>query len=147
MSDKEFKVCCTCKDSKSIDNFSKKSSSPDGLQNVCRSCASLHSRKHYINNIDRVKRRTKDRRKRIRPILQSIILSYLERGCIDCGEKDIVVLDFDHISNKKFNVSTMVHDCVDLNKIEEEISKCEIRCANCHRRKTAKTFSWWRIKI
>ena len=48
------------------------------------------------------------------------------------------------------NINSMTEKNVEeqlLDKVEEEISKCEVRCANCHRKKTAKTFSWWRIKI
>jgi hypothetical protein len=32
------------------------------------------------------------------------------------------------------------HPCVDCG----EIDKCDVRCANCHRRRTAADFGWWR---
>lgn len=57
--------------------------------------------------------------------------------CVDCGEDDPIVLDFDHVGTDKIqNVSDMVTECFSLAAIKKEISKCEIRCANCHRRKT-----------
>jgi len=56
--------------------------------------------------------------------------------CVDCGEPDIIVLDFDHVRGvKKKSVSTLARNCASLRTLQEEIDKCDIRCANCHRRK------------
>lgn len=147
MSEIKFKACVTCKSEQlaTTDFFNKKTSSSDGLQNVCKTCNALHGKKHYEANKDKIKKRTRDREQRLRPILQQFVLSFLIKGCVDCGEKDIIVLDFDHLGDKKNSISRMMHDCVSLDLMEEEISKCEVRCANCHRRKTAKDFNWWRL--
>jgi len=66
------------------------------------------------------------------------VLKYLEtHPCIDCGESDPIVLDFDHVRGVKIaNVSRGVRDRWDIEKLKEEIFKCEVRCANCHRRIT-----------
>lgn len=61
-----------------------------------------------------------------------------------CGETDPVVLDFDHLRDKKENISWLVCHGAKLEIITEEIAKCEVRCANCHRRKTAKQFDWYK---
>jgi L-lysine 2,3-aminomutase len=58
------------------------------------------------------------------------------RGCYDCGEKNPIVLDFDHLKDKKYNVSRMVHDGFSWKAILKEIEKCEVVCANCHRVRT-----------
>jgi hypothetical protein len=29
-------------------------------------------------------------------------------------------------------------------RILEELQKCDVRCANCHRRKTARDFKWFK---
>lgn len=63
----------------------------------------------------------------------------LRAGCIDCGYKEHAeALHFDHrdrtIKNK--NVSQII-GCK-LNKIFEEIRKCDVRCANCHAVKTVR---------
>lgn len=57
-------------------------------------------------------------------------------GCVDCGEKNHIVLDFDHLRDKKYNVSRMIHDGFSWKAIMREVSKCEVVCANCHRIRT-----------
>lgn len=54
-------------------------------------------------------------------------------GCVDCGIKNHIVLDFDHLRDKKYNVSQMVRDGFPWKQIKKEIEKCEVVCANCHR--------------
>jgi hypothetical protein len=63
--------------------------------------------------------------------------SYLrEHPCIDCGEKDILVLDFDHVRDIKLkSISAMLRQGATLDQIKLEIAKCDVRCANCHRRR------------
>ena len=58
-------------------------------------------------------------------------------GCVDCGERDVVVLDFDHVRGKAANVGDLVRNEVSIARIDAEIARCEVRCANCHRRRTA----------
>ena len=56
-----------------------------------------------------------------------------------CGESDPIVLDFDHVRGKKIlNISRMVAQGHRWEQIEQEIEKCEVRCANDHRRATEK---------
>lgn len=57
-------------------------------------------------------------------------------GCADCGIRNHIVLDFDHIRDKKYNVSRMIHDGFSWAAIKKEIAKCEVVCANCHRLRT-----------
>ncbi len=71
--------------------------------------------------------------------IRAILLEYLSgKSCTDCGENDPIVLDFDHKNpDDKFkSVSKMLSGHYSWKSILKEIEKCEIRCANCHRRKT-----------
>ena len=77
------------------------------------------------------------RSERIEAIKKKMMQFYKLNPCVDCGETDPRVLDFDHINNKKYNVSTLISKEYSWESILEEASKCEIRCANCHRKKTA----------
>jgi hypothetical protein len=54
--------------------------------------------------------------------------------CVDCGEIDPIVLEFDHVSGKEHNISSML--TYSLDRIKQEIERCEVRCANCHCRVT-----------
>ena len=57
-------------------------------------------------------------------------------GCVDCGINNHILLDFDHIRDKKYNISRMIHDGFSWAAIKKEIAKCEVVCANCHRIRT-----------
>ncbi len=60
---------------------------------------------------------------------------------------DPIVMEFDHVVPGKItDVSTMVRDGSPIVKIQREIAKCVVRCANCHRRKTAREF-WGRTGV
>jgi hypothetical protein len=61
--------------------------------------------------------------------------TYLEEHpCVDCGNPDIRVLDFDHVRGVKLgHVKAMAQNRAPLDVLAQEIAKCEIRCSNCHR--------------
>ena len=149
MTDQEFKVCVLCRQSfpATLDFFYKKSSSNDALQNVCIVCAAKNSARHYEKNKAKIKKRTRDRVRKNKPLAQQIALQRLKAGCVDCGEKDVVVLEFDHLKDKTHNISNMIHDGYSLDRLVEELDKCEVRCANCHKRKTAKDRGWWKALL
>jgi hypothetical protein len=60
----------------------------------------------------------------------------LAHPCVDCGETDLLVLEFDHLRDKKYNIGEMVNRDFTWGSILREIEKCEVVCANCHRRRT-----------
>lgn len=62
----------------------------------------------------------------------------LSHPCVDCGEDDIRVLEFDHRPGtvKKNGVCNLINLGVSRKVIQAEIDKCDVRCANCHAIKT-----------
>lgn len=63
---------------------------------------------------------------------------FLEQSqCVDCGDARLVVLEFDHRGNKEANVTDLARRGCSRQRLEAEVGQCEIRCANCHRRRTA----------
>ena len=77
--------------------------------------------------------------KRHRVKVRKLLLEFLSsKTCIDCGENDPIVLEFDHRNpNKKFKqISDMLSGHYSWQSVLKEIRKCKVRCANCHRRKT-----------
>ena len=97
-----------------------------------------YHKRYYLDNAEKYKKKAKrwnkSQRKWAREFI-SRVKSFSQ--CIDCGQSDIRVLDFDHVHGKKVaNVSDMVNGSYSIGAIKKEIRKCEVRCSNCHRIKT-----------
>lgn len=126
-------------------HFSKKSDTADGLQFSCKKCHSQYLKSHYNENKSYYKDKAHVRNKEIRITNLQFVMDYLkEHPCVDCGEKDPLVLEFDHLRDKTKEISRMVRDSVSVEVISKEIEKCEVRCCNCHRRKTIVQFGWYK---
>ena len=72
-----------------------------------------------------------------------------DKKCIDCGIKDSRVLEFDHLPEfeKKFDIARAVSGSTRSWKtILNEINKCEVVCANCHRIRTMNRGAYKRSK-
>jgi hypothetical protein len=66
------------------------------------------------------------------------------RRCADCGESDPLVLEFDHLGNKRFGIAKGLRDR-NWQAVRDEIDKCDVVCANCHRRRTARPGGFARV--
>lgn len=130
------KICGTCKIEKPVTEFYVNRTKPDGLSSYCKSCKKSYNRSHYQERGHIWKQTRAEQRILCRARSQTFICEYLSNHpCVDCGESDIVVLEFDHLQDKEFAISQKI-DC-GISTIMKEIAKCEVRCANCHRKKTA----------
>jgi transcription elongation factor Elf1 len=56
--------------------------------------------------------------------------------CALCGENHPATLDFHHKNRKtkEFGINARVHSGYSLEVIKKELKKCEVLCANCHRK-------------
>lgn len=132
------KQCNKCKQNLDREeNFNKNKGYRDGYFAQCKQC-----RKNHPSQVpEKVLQRVRDTRLRNKRFVWNY---YSSHPCVDCGESDPLLLDFDHISdNKLANVSKLVHNTRSLKVIQKEIDKCEVVCANCHRRRTAKVQGWY----
>lgn len=127
-----MKLCSRCDESKPIEAFNRRG---EGRQAQCRECQKGYYRARPQEHMRRVRANTARYIERNR----GFVLLYLEgHPCVDCGEADVVVLEFDHVRGKKrTDVSNLCLSGHSLATISAEIAKCEVRCANCHRRVTA----------
>jgi hypothetical protein len=136
------KRCPACGRDKSIADFPTRSLDAPRPNAYCHSCQREYNRAHYARNASKHnQRRIANQRlyKRRNRELKAAVLA--GAACVDCGESDPVVLEFDHVrGKKKENVSTLVSRAFGWQRIQEEMAKCEVRYANCHRRKTARDF-------
>lgn len=102
------------------------------------------SRRHYAKHRDKVIAKSKALSKKARDRTRVYIHTHLKTNpCVDCGETDPIILEFDHVTGtKEFNISDAAREGVGKKRLEAEIAKCEVRCANCHRKKTYKRSGW-----
>jgi len=95
----------------------------------------------------RKKQKEADKYKKKVQASRDIIQQHISKGCTDCGEKDPIVLEFDHKepAHKELDVSRLIGKSI--KRLQKEIDKCEVVCANCHKRRTAKMFGSWRLNL
>lgn len=141
-----MKKCTICKEEKELCEFNKRSVNKDGYQNICRECSNERSRKYYENNREKhIETITKRGKKTLKENRQKVYDYYKTHSCVDCGESNPVVLEFDHRDgvDKKGSISSLIGNGCSWNTIKEEIDKCDVRCANCHRIRTAEQLGWY----
>jgi hypothetical protein len=113
-----------------------------GLQHWCRECFRDYFRRRGAKHVEQA-RASKARRA---GLVRGRMAEYLgEHPCVDCGEADPRVLDFDHVGEKRELVSSLLARGARWERIETEVAQCEVRCANCHRRVTAQRAGWSRL--
>lgn len=110
-------------------------------KNKCKDCYNKWFKVYYKTNQDKkqqnrdlVRKNKPKRKQRNRDLVNN-----LKRGkpCTDCGiSYHPHLMDFDHLNDKVANVSYMVINCWSQTEIIAEISKCELVCSNCHRKRT-----------
>lgn len=138
------KRCCTCKVTKPLDEFNRLTKSKDGRQPSCRDC----NKAYHRDNWDRHMAQIRARKKIAVAEARAKLLEYLAaHPCVDCGEADIVVLEFDHVRGEKaHNVTYLVNGGFGWPRVRQEIEKCDVRCANCHRRRTQQEAKSYRLR-
>ena len=129
-----MKECPKCKQTKSLSLFHKNKNRKDGMQRICKDCCKERDQKFYIENKHKARKQNSKQYKRNKEFVTR--WKKIFGRCIDCGITDYRVLEFDHIKDKSNNVSNLMTGR-SIKIIKEEIRKCECRCANCHRIKTA----------
>lgn len=126
------KVCSTCKEEKNTSDFRKDKTKPDGYQPRCKVCARSSIKSAYMEKYaDKVRHRDKANRERN----AALLLEYKKQHpCRVCGETEPICLDFHHLdpSEKEFSVGQEGQRS--WKQLDNEISKCVILCANCHRK-------------
>lgn len=121
-------------------------------------------RAYRAANKDEVNRRARERRKRpevqaqeraakarwmaarpgyLGPTRQALVdhVEALKREpCMDCKTSfPTECMDFDHVrGTKRYNIGTILSKTLSMEILQEELDKCELVCANCHRIRTRK---------
>lgn len=136
----KLRRCCRCRLRKPLSAFNRNG---DDRQWYCRDCfrdyfkarGALH-RKQV--DIARVRRRSKSRQ---------LVEARRRSGCVDCGVKDPLVLEFDHRDGDKVrHVAEMAWEGASPVSVTAELAKCDVVCVNCHKHRTySRLPSCWRL--
>ena len=119
-----MKICSICKERESL---------PYGYK--CKVCHCEYQKEWYKRHPQSIAKSHKTRRKLRRDYVKEC---KADVPCTDCGRAyPWYVMDFDHVrGKKKFNLSIASNKMYSTAAIDEEITKCDLVCANCHRIRT-----------
>ncbi len=127
---KHVKICSACKVSKSLEMFHRQGKRH---QAYCKECRKAMDRARHQANVPHRRQlsvaKIKERQKWIMQYLAS-------HPCVDCGETDPIVLEFDHVRGVKVQEISYLIQRNGIQTLMDEVAKCDVRCANCHRRIT-----------
>lgn len=150
-----FKLCYKCGKTKPITEFHKDKSKQDGLNYLCKECTKeyfqlpkvqerikKYRQTYHQNNKEKIAKRSKtwhnnnqEWRKqysKTRYMSQKQLINSVKRYCLICGFRDKPSLVFHHRDpkEKSFTIGTTLS--TKLERLQKEIAKCVVLCANCH---------------
>jgi hypothetical protein len=132
--------CGRCEELLPTESFARRGA---GRQHWCKACF----RAYFAARGDVHRRQSGAALERRRERAAAHVLAIVGAGaCADCGERDPVVLEFDHVGPKRADVGQLVRDGVTVARLDDEIARCELVCACCHRRRTAVRRGSWRVR-
>lgn len=125
-----MKHCFKCNQDKDDVEFSQ---SGTRINSYCKECQRKYCKEHYGKNKQQHNKKRYESNKKNRENQRLKIQALKDnKPCTDCGNSyPYYVMQFDHLDNKFDNISKMPGQ-YSWDKIENEISKCELLCANCH---------------
>ena len=138
-------ICKYCEESLPLEVMTKDHTRPKGYKDYCKPCYNARAKEHRKRNPESYNAAQKRFESKKDKTKKPIGLSYKDkraaldgiktsRGCFFCGESTAVCLDFHHRNaiEKSFTISKHFHR--DFELLVKEIEKCEVVCANCHRK-------------
>lgn len=154
------KICKTCKIEKDIKLFPYHDSRIGTHRAHCEECYSNKRKQWRLDDLDNKTRQNRESYQRHKNKIIPKVIAYQKANpdkrnvwqktfrlkteqewrdfkdtleCSDCGENDGACLDFHHLDpdEKRDTVSRLKFFKV---KVKEEIKKCIVLCANCHRK-------------
>jgi len=129
----EKKICSRCNQEKEITDFPYKNKDKEIRHGACSECWKIIRKTSYDKNKETTLIRNKKNKKKGRDWFTEY---KSQLSCKTCGENHPACLDFHHKdpSKKDVEVSKIVSNTFSIEYIMKEIEKCDILCANCHRK-------------
>jgi len=131
------KICSCCKQPKDLGEFWKRTRAKDGYCDSCKDCVRQQNSQSYKNHW--TKNRTRidsNHRRHLTETREKVNQIKHNSGCKFCPETEPICLDFHHLNKdeKDSNISKMITTHATWQQILDEIAKCIVTCANCHRK-------------
>ena len=129
----DTKICSKCKQELPVSEFRWRNKTKGVLHSQCKECEKARDKIHYQES--KVRRNAVNETAEFQKNRNMLIVEQARKcGCRKCGETRSYVLDFHHrIPEEKQNsLSNMIKSSSESNLINE-IAKCDVLCANCHR--------------
>ena len=143
-----MQTCTQCGETKEAEAFGFRNKATGRRQRRCKVCVGGYGRKHYaVHKAQYVAKSRRNSEARRRELAQQVRRYLRVHPCVDCGQRDPLVLEFDHVdpATKRSTIYRLVHHACSWKAVRSEIEKCEVRCANCHHRRTASQFGWAKL--
>jgi len=137
------KFCPGCGLEKEFKEFYQRKKHRSGeYYEKCKECMRDRGRRYYFKNHERQLKLALLRKQKYREERKKWLEEIKNKPCIDCGKiYPPWVMDFDHKEGeiKVASISWLsLHNTSSFEKIKQEIAKCDLVCANCHRIRTFK---------
>lgn len=124
--------CSKCGELKSIFDFYKDRHAKNGLTSKCKNCENIATKEWQAKN----KEWRKSYNKKCYDKSRDFVTAYKkDLKCQECGETHPACLVFHHRrpEEKGFNIGQCIKG-KSVEQIMDEIVKCNVLCANCHRK-------------
>lgn len=140
-----MKKCTKCDEVKPEAEFDFRNKEKGIRRASCKACVAADHLKRYESQ-ERKDAIRENAKKRKQELVDKLWAYKNASKCFDCGERNPIVLEFDHLPEyeKSENISVMVTNLCSWERILKEIQKCEVVCANCHRIRTHMRAGWIR---
>jgi len=145
-----LRICRWCGIAKPLQQFHLRDKARGLRHSSCGECFNAYRREHYrMNRADYIRRNTRILKARGRQWQRRLWAFLRDHPCVDCGATDPVVLECDHVdpATKRQSVTLLARGGYPWPSVLAELAKCEVRCANCHRRRTAAQFNWPKLQM
>lgn len=142
----EKRICSQCKLEKPLNKnfFNAKDKRGIKFRTDCKDCQHLKQSAAYIKKSESYKKACKNYRSILKEQNQKLLWDFfLKNPCVKCGESNPVVLELDHLRDKKYCISQIIFSHT-WESVQKEMEKCQVLCAHCHKKKTAKDFKWYK---
>lgn len=132
---------------KPFDEFAWRRKAQGQRDSYCRPCRPAYKQEHHAAHKARYVEQAAARRRALVLERTEFLVAFLrDHPCVDCGEGDPIVLEFDHLGEKEFSIAKGLRDR-NWQTVLDEMAKCDVVWANCHRRRTAQRGGFVRAAV